>query len=424
MRSRLIILLGCLLLTSVSAQENADSWTHFRGNRLNGISPGENIPVQWNDSTNIAWKTPIPGRGWSSPVVHGEQVWLTAATEGGKELRALCLDRERGKIIHNRILFRPDTLYRKHAVNTFATPTAAIEENRIYIHFGRYGTACLDTRSGETIWERTDLRCEHGQGPGSSLLIYKNKLIVHMEGKDVQNILALDKLSGNTIWIIDRPGELYDGQNPNAKKAYTTPVIVNTGGKDVMISNGAFACIAYDPESGKELWRIIYGADSSISMPTVSDGIVYFYMAAESNPDGQELAELLAVDPSKINDKGEPEILWRVKSPRLQLLTPLVKDGLVYTVDSKGIMLCLDASTGETIWSNRMKGKYHSSPVWAGGYLYFSSTSGSTYVVREGREMNIAAENRVEGEIWATPAIAGGALFLRTSKFLYKIQKP
>jgi outer membrane protein assembly factor BamB len=403
------------------AQNSQPSWTHFRGNELNGISSETGVPSSWNDSTNIAWKVTIPGKGWSSPVILNNQVWVTTATGDGKEMRAICTDFETGDIIHNRLLFKPDSLFRIHAINSYATPTPAIEEGRVYIHFGRYGTACLDTGTGETIWERTDMQIEHIQGPGSSLLIYKDKLIVHMEGSDIQYIVALDKKTGETIWRTERPKELYDRLEYIGKKAYITPIIVDVKGRDLMISNGSAVCIAYDPETGKEVWRIVYGEDSTISMPTESDGIVYFYVGFETNKEGERHAELMAVDPSGKGDIEETHVLWRIKTPILQLLTPVVVDGFLYTIDSRGKMYCLEALTGETVWSKKMKGKFHSSPLYADGLLYFSSTRGVTYVFKAGDEAEIVSENKLDGEIWATPAIADRSIIIRTNRALYKI---
>jgi outer membrane protein assembly factor BamB len=414
-----------LLMTFVActpfSRDQAPSWTHFRGDELNGISGEKGFPTAWNDSTHIAWKSAVEGEGWSSPVVFGDQVWVTSATEGGREMRAICVDFNSGKIIHNRVLFRPDTVYRKHSINTYATPTPAIEEGWVYVHFGRYGTACLDTGSGETLWERTDMQCEHIQGPGSSLLIYKELLIVHIEGSDVQYVAALDKHTGKTIWRTDRPKELYDPLEYIGKKAYTTPIIVRVNGRDVMISNGSAACIGYDPETGKEVWRIVRGEDSTIAMPTESEGIVYFYTSFETDDQGEKSAELLAVDPAGHGDISETHVLWRMKAPILQLPSPVVAEGLLYTVDSNGVLLCLDAATGEIVWSKKMKGKFHSSPVWAAGHIYISSTRGITCVLKAGREPEIVAENTLDGEIWATPAFTGGAIIMRTSRFLYKI---
>lgn len=416
-----------LMLLSLSgilfAQQAEPSWTHFRGDQLNGISEEKNLPLTWNDTTNVLWKTAINGKGWSSPVILGDQVWLTTATGAGKEMRAVCMDFFSGEILFNRIIFKPDSLNRIHAVNSYATPTPAIEEGFVYVNFGRYGTACLNSLTGETVWERNDMQVEHIQGPGSSLLIYKDKLIIHMEGSDIQYIVALDKKTGETLWKTDRPKELYDNLEYIGKKAYVTPIIVNVDGRDLMISNGSAACFAYDPQTGEEVWRIVYGEDSTIAMPTHSEGTVYFYVGFETDSAGERISYLRAVDPDGEGDIADSNIIWSIETPVLQLLTPLVKDGLLYTIDSRSDMWCLDASNGSPVWTDGMKGKYHASPVYADGKIYFSSTRGYTYVVEEGRTLNILAENKIEGEIWATPAIAGSAIFIRSSDYLYKIGK-
>lgn len=416
-----------LMLLSLSgilfAQQAEPSWTHFRGDQLNGISEEKNLPLTWNDTTNVLWKTAINGKGWSSPVILGDQVWLTTATGAGKEMRAVCMDFFSGEILFNRIIFKPDSLNRIHAVNSYATPTPAIEEGFVYVNFGRYGTACLNSLTGETVWERNDMQVEHIQGPGSSLLIYKDKLIIHMEGSDIQYIVALDKKTGETLWKTDRPKELYDHLEYIGKKAYVTPIIVNVDGRDLMISNGSAACFAYDPQTGEEVWRIVYGEDSTIAMPTHSEGTVYFYVGFETDSAGERISYLRAVDPDGEGDIADSNIIWSIETPVLQLLTPLVKDGLLYTIDSRSDMWCLDASNGSPVWTDGMKGKYHASPVYADGKIYFSSTRGYTYVVEEGRTLNILAENKIEGEIWATPAIAGSAIFIRSSDYLYKIGK-
>lgn len=416
----LAVIFGLLLSLPfmAGAQDTLNGWTHFRGSELNGIANGRGYPLTWDDSTHVAWKVPVPGKGWSSPLVYGDQVWLT--TEENRVMRALCYNRANGELLHDVHLFHPDTLYRKHSVNTYATPTGAMEKERLYVHFGRYGTACLESGTGEILWKRSDLQCEHIQGPGSSLLIYRDKLIVHMEGSDIQYIVALDKNTGETLWRTERPGEIYDKLEPIGKKAYITPIIIQVNGQDLMISNGSAVCIAYDPETGKEVWRIIQGEDSTISMPVWSGGILFFYTSFIVK-DGDKYCELLAVDPEGRGDIGNTHVLWRKRSPILQLSTPLVVDGLLYTVDSRSLLSCLDASTGETIWSEPLRGKFNASPVYAGGYIYLSSTRGNTHVFKAGRRWEEVAENILEGEIWATPAITDGSLLMRTSEYLYKI---
>lgn len=410
-----------LLVSSLLWSQQDGSWTHFRGSELNGTSREKGFPTTWNDSTNIAWKIPEAGKGWSSPVVYGNQIWFTTAHSESREMRAVCLDLESGNMLHDRLIFHPEKLYRIHAVNSYATPTPAIEAGNIYLHFGRYGTACVNTTSGEKVWERTDLQCEHIQGPGSSLLIYKEMLIVHMEGTDQQQILALDKHTGKTLWIAERPADLYDSMADIGKKAYITPIVINVEGRDLLISNGSTVCIAYDVANGKEVWRVAQGDDSTISMPVEGDGLVFFYTSFITGEDGKKYTELFAVDPDGSGDIGNTHIRWRMKAPILQLSTPVYVDGWLYTVDSRAVFYCLDAKTGRVRWSVKLKGKFHSSPIYADGLIYISSTNGETIVYRAGPEPQLVAKNRLEGKIWATPAFTGGTILMRTSEFLYKI---
>ncbi len=415
-------LLGLFLLSSILwSQQQEAGWTHFRGSDLNGISYEKGFPTTWNDSTNIAWKVRETGQGWSSPVVYGNQVWFTTANRVSREMRAICVDLETGNKLHDLLVFQPDKLFRIHAVNSYATPTPAIEAGYVYLHFGRYGTACLNSTSGETVWKRTDLQCEHIQGPGSSLFLYKDKLIVHLEGTDVQHILALDKKTGEILWTAKRPLDIYEEMADIGKKAFVTPIIINVNGRDLLISNGSRVCMAIDPETGKEVWRIIQGDDSTISMPVEGDGLVYFYTSFVTGEDGKKYAELFAVNPDGKGDIGETHIRWRMKAPILQLSTPVYVDGKLYTIDAQGEFFCLDALSGEVLWSEKLKGKFHSSPIYADGLLYISSTRGETLVYRAGSRPELVAKNVLKGEIWTTPALTGGAILMRTSEYLYKI---
>ncbi len=412
------VLLAIIYLQGKSPQHD---WTHFRGTHSNGISEASSVPVKWSSDSNIVWKTAIHGRGWSSPVVFGDQIWMTTATEDGKEMYALCVELITGKIIFDIRIFTPDSIYQKHDINSYATPTPCIEKNFVYVHFGRYGTACLDTRDGSRVWQRNDLICNHVQGPGSSPILYKDLLILHLEGTDRQLITALKKSTGETIWETERPAEIYNSMEPIGRKAYITPIVITVNGRDMLISNGSGACMAYDPVTGKEIWRIVRGEDSTISMPFYEDGLVYFHTGFITNGAKDRFAELMAVDPDGEGDIAGTNIKWRIQTPILQLSTPVIKDGYIYTIDTKSIIMCLNAKTGEVIWSKRVIGKYNSSPVYAAGKLYFSSTRGETIVIKEGPELDILAENKLDGEIWTTPAVINNDMLIRTSKFLYRI---
>jgi outer membrane protein assembly factor BamB len=277
----------------------------------------------------------------------------------------------------------------------------------------------VKTKDGSVVWKRSDLNCDHVQGPGSSPIIYKNLLILHLEGVDVQYIVALDKITGKTVWKKDRPKDCYDKLVPIGKKAYITPIIINVKGKDLLISNGSAVCIAYNPETGEEVWKVIQGEDSTISMPFSEDGIVFFYTGFVTPKEGDRYCELLAVDPSGSGDVTKTHILWHIKSPILQLLTPLVKDGLIYTIDSMNNLFCLDAKTGKTVYTKRLTGKYNASPVYSGGNIYFTSTNGETLVIKEGRNLEIIARNKLKGEVFATPAITHKSIIIRAGTNLY-----
>ena len=410
-----------LLTISFGAVAQESNWTHFRGSDLNGISTDNQVPVFWNDTTNVIWKTDIRGKGWSSPVIYGNQVWLTTATIDGKEMSGICVDFKTGKILYDILLFKQESIYGKHSINTYATPTPCIEKGYVYLNFGSTGTVCVNTNDGKVVWKRDDLKVEHVQGTGASPIIYKDMLILHFEGTDQQFIVALNKKTGETIWRADRPTECYAPLLPIGKKAYITPIVINVNGKDLLISNGSAVCIAYDVQTGKEIWRVIEGEDSTIACPVTEDGIVYFYTSFVTPTDGEKFIELLAVDPKGSGDISKTNILWRMKAPILQLLTPLIKDGIIYTVDTRNNLFAIDAKTGTTIYEKRQKNKYNASPVYAGGHVYFTSVKGETLVLKAGRTLEILAENKLPGEIYATPAIAQNSIIIRNESTLYRI---
>jgi outer membrane protein assembly factor BamB len=401
------------------SQDN--NWTHFRGSRLDGISAVAEAPVWWTPDSGILWKAEVHDKGWSSPVVYGNQIWLTTASGEGKELYAVCLDYETGNTIFDIKLFTPDSVYDKHPVNSYATPTPCIEQDFVYVHFGSYGTACLRTADGSVAWKVTGLTCDHVQGPASSPILYGNLLILHFEGMDVQYITALDKSTGQVIWRVERPQDIMEPLEPIGRKAYITPLVVSVNGRDLLISNGSAVCIAYDPLTGKEVWRVVGGEDSTISSPIFGKGIVFFYTSFFTPPEGERYAELRAVNPGDTGDVTATNILWRMKAPILQLSTPVIRNGLIYTVDSESNLMCIEAADGNLIWKQRLKGKFNSSPIFAAGKIYLSSTRGETIVLREGREMQVISANELEGEIWATPAVLRNNILMRTSRFLYRI---
>ena len=257
MKKITVLMMIAFLMISSPASAN---WPDWRGPTGEGRSDATHLPLIWSETENIVWKTPIHDEGYSTPVVWGDQVWLTTATKDGKTLYAVCIDLETGEVIHDVEVFHPKEPQRKNSINTYATPSAVVEEGRVYVHYGTHGTACLDSNTGKVLWQRTDLNCDHMQGPASSPVLYKDLLILHFEGTDVQFITALDKNTGDTVWHHDRPRDLYEAEkSPVYRKSYQTPVFVEVDGRMQMVSNGALLVTGHEPETGKEIWRVRYG---------------------------------------------------------------------------------------------------------------------------------------------------------------------
>ena len=412
----LLILLYISGISSLFAQ-NQNNWTYYRGSNLDAVSLNKDLPLVWSEKENIKWKIAIHGKGASSPVIFDDQIWVTTADSTGKKLYAICSSFKTGKIIHDITLFEPDSVRPIHSLNTHATPTPAIEAGFIYIHSGSMGTACIDSGTGKVIWKREDLKCDHVQGAASSPIIYKDLLILHYEGVDIQYLIALNKKTGKTEWKTIRPQEYYTNQPAIARKAYITPIVINVEGKDMLISNGAEVCIAYNPMTGEEIWRIPYVSDTTISMPMFSNGLVIFTTGL------LDPIRLMAVKPVGKGDISKTNVVWSMEKDVPAINSPLIKDGLLYMIHERGNLTCLETETGKTIYTGKLKGQFYSSPIYADGKIFFIAKNGTIYVIGEGREFKILAENKLEGEFMATPAVSGKSLLIRSSRALYRIEE-
>jgi outer membrane protein assembly factor BamB len=412
-----------LLISFTLSAQTPENWTHLRGSNLDGHSLSTNAPITWSETSNVRWKTAIRGLAWSSPVVFDDQIWTSSATPDGEELFAVCTDFNSGKILKEIMLFQPDSVQHIHPTNSYATSTPCIEDGFVYLHFGTYGTACVDTRTFEVIWTRTDLNCDHMQGAASSPIIYKDLLILHIEGTDVQYLIALDKRTGKTVWKTERPQEFYKKVEPVYRKAYCTPIIVEVNGKDQLVSNGAQLCIAYEPETGKEIWQVFYGDDSTVAMNLSYNGMVYVNSGWMFPKGGTFYVRMLAVDPTGTGDVTKTKVKWEVAEDVPQISTPVIVDSLIYMVHERGDLTCLSAKTGKVIWKTKLNGQFNASALYASGNIYLFSVKGKTYVIKPGLSFQLVAENQLDGQVKATPAIVRDNIIFRTEKFLYRIGK-
>jgi len=398
-------------------------WPQFRGPEGTGISTGKGFPIEWSETKNVRWKTRLHGRAWSSPVILGNQVWLTTASEKGHELSAIALDRESGAVIHDLKLFHVETPQYAHPFNTYASPTPVLEPGRVYVTFGSPGTAAIDTRTGKVLWERRDFECNHFRGAGSSPILFGDLLLMHFDGSDHQFVVALDKKTGKTVWRTERSIDFKDLRpdgRPEAdgdlRKGFATPHIVVVDGKPVMISLGSKAAYGYDPKTGKELWRIEERSNHSASTrPVVGHGLVYY-------PSGWSTGQLLAIRPNGSGDATETHVTWRLNKAVPKKPSLLLLGDLLFMISDNGIASCVEAKTGQLVWTSRLDGSYSASPVSAEGRIYFVSEEGKATVIEAGREFKVIAENTLDDGSLASPALDGRALFLRTRTHLYRIE--
>jgi outer membrane protein assembly factor BamB len=401
---------------SISHGPAAENWPQFRGPRGAGHADAAGLPIHWSETKNVRWKTPIHGKGWSSPVIWGDQVWLTTATPDGHEMFAVCVDRTTGKIVYDLKVFEVAMPAFCHDFNSYASPTPVIEAGRVYVHFGTYGTACLDTATGKVLWTRRDLPCDHYRGPGSSPILYENLLIVAFDGFDQQYVVALDKATGKTVWKKDRDID-YGTTNGDLKKAFATATVVEVNGQAQVICPSAGATIAYEPRTGQEIWRVQHGGMNVAAPPQVGHGKVFLCT-------GDGGFRLLAVRPDGHGNVTNTHIDWKFTRTTVpSRCSPLLIGDLLYLVNEKGFASCLEAKTGQQVWQHRLDGQFSAAPLFAGGHIYCCSQEGATYVMAPGRTAKVVAVNKLDDGFMASPAVADGALFLRTKTHLYRIQQ-
>jgi outer membrane protein assembly factor BamB len=394
--------LACLTQLSVLAEE----WPQFRGPTGQGHSSERGLPLEWSESRNVVWKTPVPGSGWSSPVVAGGRIWLTTAVkERGSTLRVLAFDVESGREVVNTQVFRPRHADPLNAKNTLASPTPIVDGNRVYVHFGADGTAALDT-SGQVLWTiRLAYDSQHGNG--GSPVLYHGLLIVSCDGSDEAFVAAIDTQTGKIRWKTSRR-QPWD-------QAYTTPLVIRVGERDQIVSVGAYRAAAYEPDSGKEIWRVSYADGfSNVPRPVFGHGLVYIAT-------GFQQPTLLAVRPDGMGDVTRTHVAWTLRRSAPLTPSPVIVGDELYLVNDGGIATCLDARTGSIHWQQRLGGNFSASPVFADERIYFLSEEGVATVIAPGREFRRLATNTLDGATLASIAVSGGSLYIRSHSHLYRI---
>ena len=414
-----IIFILLLSITTLHSAPSEKQWWQFRGPSGNGHTDSSGLPLEWDEKKNVIWKTPIHHRGWSSPVIWNNQVWMTTATKDGTKLFAVCVHKISGKILHDIHVFDVEIPMSITADNTYATPTSVIEEGRVYLHFGTYGTACLDTKTGKILWSRRDLKCNHekGAGPASSPLLVGDLLVMHVDGRDVQYIIALNKEDGTTAWKTNRSLD-YSKVPVHQRKAYGMPVLIPRGDQTQLVGVGGRGIFAYEPTTGKELWKARHRGWSIAPRPVFGHDLLFAIIDRDS-------PELWAIRPDGNGDITETHIVWKVTKRMPPRASPLLAEGLLFLVNRNGIATCLEPKTGEVIWQERLKGAYSASPIYTKGRIYFFNEDAICTVIKPSRKLEIISSSSLARQpLMATPAVDGNTFYIRTEKYLYCIGKP
>jgi outer membrane protein assembly factor BamB len=402
---RLGVLLTALLLVQVAV--SAEDWPQFRGPGGQGHSSETGLPTEWSESTNIAWKVPVPGRGWSSPVVSGGRVWLTSATTVQRDtsLRLLAFEADSGKSALDVEVFRVRGTDLLNPKNSHASPTPIVDGDRVFVHFGARGTAAVST-AGAILWKaRLEYESQHGNGGSPELA--RDLLVINCDGFDRAFVAALDKTTGKVRWRRDR-------HEPHSQ-AYSTPLAIRAAGRDQIVSVGAFTASALDPQTGRELWRVSYpDGYSNVPRPVYGAGLVFIAT-------GFNQPSLLAVRPDGTGDVTRSHLAWKLTRGAPLTPSPIVVGDELYTVSDNGIATCLDARSGAVRWQQRLGHAFSASPVFADGRLYFLDEDGRTTVIKPGTTATILGVNALDGGTLASMAVSGKSFFIRTATHLYRI---
>lgn len=409
----LSMFLTCL---AVSAPASAQDVLQFRGTGGQGHFAVSKGPLLWSETEHVTWKTPIPGLGWSSPTCVDNEIWLTTATDDGKSLRAICLDKKTSKTIHDIEVLHLDDAGPIHTKNSHASPTPVIDGQRVFVHFGGHGLGCV-SRDGRVLWTSRELKYHHQHGPGGSPVVFEDLLLVNCDGTDVQFLVGLNKTTGKIVWKTERKhvSEARLAGEKNAPMGFSTPLLIEVDGKTQLVSTGADHVAAYDPRTGEEIWWSEYDGYSLVPRPVLGHGMVYVCS-------GYNSPVLYAIRIGGRRNVTDTHVAWKLERGAPHSASPLLVGDELYLVSDGGVATCLDAKTGKQHWQKRLGGNYSASPILAAGRIYFLSEKGTTTVIKPGRRFEQLAVNQVTGRTLASLVASDGAMFLRTDRALYRIE--
>ena len=412
------------VLVALAIPARAENWSGFRGPTGQGISTERNLPAEWGRDRNIAWKAELAGEGHSSPVVWEKHVFLTAATDGGKTCRVLAFDRDSGRRLWDVEVFKQNTP-RKQERNSLATPTPVNDVVRVYAYYGGVGAAAVEF-DGKITWTNTDNHFYSQHGLGASPILYKSLLLMPWdhsvrEGPDLKVgwQTAWDK---SYVWALDKDTgkERYKAMRGMSRIGHMTPKVVEVEGRPQLVSAAGDVVGGFDPDTGERIWWVRSGGEGVTPSPIVGDGVVYTSSGFPTNE------PYPAIRAFRLGGRGEvtkQNLIWEQKKGVPMIPSLLLADGLLYSVTEKGILQCMEPSTGDIVYTKRLEGTFSASPVFAEGRIYLLNDGGDTTVIKPGRMYEELAHNEIGEPTQASLAVSAGKLYQRTGKHLYCFAK-
>ncbi len=375
-------------------------WPRFRGPTGQGHAIETDFPLKWSASENVAWKSELIGRGHSSPVIWGDRLFVTSASEDGKQRLLLCYSRDQGDLLWKREAPAPDSVEKLYWKNSFASSTPVTDGELIVCFFGNSGMVCFDF-DGKQVWHQPLGPFKTTHGPCANPVIYKDSVIFLQEQNRGEPVfVAFNKRTGEKLWQQKRPNSM----------CWASPVLVRAGNRDELIFNGSFDVVSFDPNTGNELWKVNGSSSEAIPQIVVGGGLIY----STSGRNGPTLA----IRPGGNGDVTDSHVFWRTPRGGPHVPSPVYYDGHLYFVNDMGIASCLDAMTGDTLWQKRLKGRFSMSPVEVGGKLLMTNEDGRTFIVEAQPKFQLIAQNDLDEPVLATPAVLDGRIYFRTLKSL------
>lgn len=423
MKSLSLICTGLALAFSLTAED----WPSFRGPTRQGLSAERNVPLTWSESSNLAWRTEIPGAGWSSPIVWDSRVFVTTVTENGTQCHVLCLDRDSGKILWDTRVFE-QVPRRKEGKNSYATPTPVTDGKSVFAVFGDGSVAALDF-TGKVLWTNREVEFYSRHGLGASPLLVDGLLVMPYDGSnasfksresgvgddeklgwqipwDQSLLVALDGKTGKRVWA---------GKRGLSRIAHVSPLLIEDSGRRLILSNAGDRIQTFDPKTGELIWSAYSQGEGVTPSPVFGDGLIF-------TSSGFEKTTLRTIKPGGSGDVTATHVAWEQRKGAPTQPSLLYVNSLLHSITDGGVAHCYRGASGELVYAERVGGNHSASPVHADGRIYFLSEEGVCTVIKAGEKFEKLAENKLPGRFQASPAVSGGRIFLRSDKELFCVK--